>query len=469
MKIRYLSYIFTAVALIIAAAAQAAGDGDWYAAGPFKTRVAVNPETPKVGKNQVTIWIQDANGAPVAGAKLDAVAVMPAMGSMPAMYAPAEMAETEPGRYQGEFEPSMGGEWPLTIKISHASGSGEISFDLATGRQGLRCATCGAQADAPGTIHVDPGRRQLIGITTGQVRRKTLRVTIRAAGSVQYDETRLNDVALKFSGWIGTLYADSLGKAVRKGQPLFTVYSPDLLAAQEEYLETRRRADRGGQRLEAARRRLRLWDLGDAQIADLERQGQAQEYVPIIAPADGVIVEKAVVAGSAFMAGQRLLRTAGLDRVWVEAQVYDYELPLIQPGMKATVTLPELQDREFEGTVDFVYPYLQGDTRTARVRVALDNRDGFLRPDMYAQVRLQADLGKRLVVPEEAVLFSGENRIVFLDLGDGKLAPRKIKTGQRSRKWIEVLDGLNEGDTVVTSGNFLIAAESKLKAGVDQW
>lgn len=469
MKIRYLSYVVAALFLVIVAAAQAAGDREWYSAGPFKTRVEVNPETPKVGKNQVTVWVQDASGAPVAGAKLEAVAVMPAMGSMPAMYAPAEMAETEPGRYLGEFEPAMGGEWPLTIKISHASGSGEITFDLATGRQGLRCATCGAQADAPGTIHVDPGRRQLIGITTGQVHRKTLRVTIRAAGSVHYDETRLNDVALKFSGWIGKLYADSLGKAVRKGQPLFTVYSPDLLAAQEEYLETRRRADHGGQRLEAARRRLRLWDLGDVQIADLEHQGHAQEYVPILAPADGVIVEKAVVAGSAFMAGQRLLRTAGLDRVWVEAQVYDYELPLIETGMKATVTLPELQDREFEGTVNYVYPYLQGDTRTARVRVVLDNRDGFLRPDMYVQVRLQADLGKRLVVPEEAVLYSGENRIVFLDLGGGKLAPRKIKTGQRSRKWIEVLDGLNEGDTVVTSGNFLIAAESKLKAGVDQW
>jgi len=469
MKIRCLSYIFAAVALTMVAEVWAADSGEWYSAGPFKTRVAVNPETPKVGKNKVTIWVQDASGTPVTGAKLEAVAVMPAMGSMPAMYAPAEMAETEPGRYQGEFEPAMGGEWPLTIKISHASGSGEITFDLATGRQGLRCATCGAQADAPGTIHVDPGRRQLIGITTGQVKRKTLRVTIRAASSVHYDETRLNDVALKFSGWIGKLYADSLGKAVRKGQPLFTVYSPDLLAAQEEYLETRRRADHGGQRLEAARRRLRLWDLSDAQIADLERQGHAQEYVPILAPADGVIVDKAMVAGSAFMAGQRLLRIAGLDRVWVEAQVYDYELPLIMTGMKATITLPELQERAFEGTVDYIYPYMQGDTRTAGVRVVLDNRDGLLRPDMYVQVKLQADLGKRLVVPEQAVLYSGEDRIVFLDLGGGKLAPRKIKTGQRSRKWIEVLDGLNEGDTVVTSGNFLIAAESKLKAGVEQW
>jgi len=474
MKIKYLSYVVAALFLVIVAAAQAAGDGEWYSAGPFKTRVEVNPETPKVGKNQVTIWVQDAAGAPVTGAKLEAVAVMPAMGSMPAMYAPAEMAEMEPGRYQGEFEPSMGGEWPLTIKITAAAGSGEITFDLATGRQGLRCATCGGQADVPGTVRVDPERRQLIGITTARVKRKTLRVTLRAAGSVHYDETRLNDVSLKFSGWIGDLYADSLGKAVRKGQPLFTVYSPDLLAAQEEYLETKRRMVNGnGQRLEAARRRLRLWDLGDAHIADLERRGHAQEYVPILAPAGGVIVDKAVVAGSGFMAGQRLLRTVSLDRVWVEAQVYDYELPLIKTSMKATVTLPELQDRAFEGTVDYVYPTLQSDTRSARVRVVLDNSlsgaDGLLRPDMYVQVKLQADLGKRLVVPESAVLYSGESRIVFLDVGDGKLAPRKIKTGQRSRDWIEVLEGLNEGDTVVTSGNFLIAAESKLKAGVEQW
>ncbi|NOY71193.1 MAG: efflux RND transporter periplasmic adaptor subunit [Gammaproteobacteria bacterium] len=442
---------------------------DFHETGPFKVRVVLDPETPKVGKNKITIWLRDGSEKPLGGAVLKAVAIMPSMGSMPAMYAPASIRETEAGQYEGFFEPSMGGEWPLTIDIEADAGKGSITFDLATGRKGLRCATCGdASADVAGTVRVDPARRQLIGITTGRVKQKKLRITVRAAGSVAYDQTRLSDVALKFNGWIGELYANAIGKLVKKGEPLFTVYSPELLTAQEEYLETLKQ-DVGGRMREAARRRLHLWNISEAQINVLEKRGKAQEYIPILASASGVIVEKQIVAGSAFQAGQQLLRIADLSRVWVEAQVYDYELPLIKVGMKTKVVLPELQDREYLAKVDFIYPFMEGDTRTARVRVVLDNSDGFLRPDMYAQLYLKARLGKRLVVSESAVLYSGESRVVFLDLGDGRLVPRKIKTGQRSRKWIEVLEGLEVGDTVVTSGNFLIAAESKLKAGVESW
>jgi Cu(I)/Ag(I) efflux system membrane fusion protein len=446
----------------------------YFSAGPFQVHAEVDPETPKVGRNRVTVMVRDPAGKPVSGATLNVVAVMQAMGSMPAMYAPAEMRETAPGRYEGEFEPSMGGEWPLTIEISAAGQSGSITFDLATGRKGLRCATCsGAVVDSPGTIQVDPTRRQLIGITTGKVKRKRLRITIRAPGSVTYDETRLRDVALKFGGWIGELHADAVGKPVKMGEVLFTVYSPELLAAQEEYLQTwrrlRARSDGGKHLLAAARSRLRLWGLAPQQIQRLERRGRALEYVPILAPTNGVVIEKHIVEGTAFRPGQRLLRIADLSRVWVEAQVYEYELPLIHVGMEARVILPELQEREYPGKVDYVYPFMEGDTRTARVRVVLDNADGFLRPDMYAHIHLKADLGKRLVVPESAVLYAGRRRIVFLDLGEGRLQPQIIKTGRRSRKWIEVLEGLSEGDTVVTSGNFLIAAESKLKAGVEHW
>jgi Cu(I)/Ag(I) efflux system membrane fusion protein len=447
----------------------------FFDAGPFKVRAILYPEAPRVGKNRITILLKDRAGNPVGGAVLNVVSVMPSMGSMPAMYAPAEMTEVTAGRYQGEFEPSMGGEWPMTIEVSANGESGSITFDLATGRKGLSCATCGgAQTNVPGTIQVDPTRRQLIGITTGLVKKKRLRITVRAAGVVAYDETRMADVSLKFNGWIGKLYADAIGKRVKRGKQLFTVYSPELLAAQDEYLETwRRRFKSGGKSgkhlLKAIRRRLRLWGLTSGQINMLEKRGRAREYVPILASADGVVVEKAVVAGSGFRTGERLLRIADLSRVWVEAQVYDYELPLIKTGMKARVILPELQDREYRGVVDFIYPFMQDDTRTARVRVALNNADGFLRPGMYAHIRLRANLGKRLVVPESAVLYSGRSRVVFLDLGEGRLQPRKIKTGQRNRKWIEVLEGLQAGDEVVTSGNFLIAAESKLKAGINQW
>jgi len=450
-----------------------ANNNKYFSVGPYKVRVEINPETPKVGNNKITVWLQNNSGDPLTAATLNVVAVMPAMGSMPPMYAPAEMTEAEPGRYEGEFEPSMGGEWPLSIKIKSPAGSAEIIFDLATGRKGLRCATCGGYGDMPGSIYVDPARRQLIGITTGRVVRKNLKVTLRAAGNVTYDETLLHDVSLKFNGWIGELFANTTGKTVTKNQPLFTVYSPELLAAQEEYLETlnriKARGGKGGHLLRAAKRRLRLWDLSEQQIKELQKRRKAQEFVAILSPANGVIIDKQIVAGSALRTGQRLLRLADLSRVWVEAQIYDYEIPLVTIGMQVKVILPEIQGREYLAKVDYVYPFMEGDTHTVRVRVVLDNADGFLRPDMYAHIHLEADQGQRLLVPESAVIYTGQSRVVFLDLGEGRLAPRKITIGQRSREWIEVLQGLNEGDVVVTSGNFLIAAESKLKAGVDQW
>lgn len=446
----------------------------FYDANPFRVRAVLKPETPKVGKNHVTIFVQDETGKAVSGATLKVVAVMPSMGGMPAMYAPAAMTESTTGKYEGEFTPAMSGPWPLTIDINAGGKKGGITFDLATGRKGLRCTSCGGQsAVIPGAIRVDAGRRQLIGVTTKKIKRRNLRITIRVVGSIAYDETRLSDVSMKFNGWIGEIHADSIGKPVTKGEVLFTVYSPELLAAQNEYLETLRRVRaKGGNEkrlLEAARRRLSLWGMTPAQIRRLAKRGKARDYVPVLAPESGVVIEKQVVAGSAFKAGQRLLRIADLSRVWVEAQIYDYELPLIKTGMKARVTFPDIQDREFEAKVDYIYPFMESDTRTTRVRIVLDNADGFLRPDMYARVKLRANMGKRLLVPESAVLYAGETRVVFVDIGNGRLQPRKIKTGQRNHNWIEVISGLETGDTVVTSGNFLIAAESKLKSGLAQW
>ena len=245
------------------------------------------------------------------------------------------------------------------------------------------------------------------------------------------------------------------------------------MAAQEEYLETIKRMKSRGMKKSrfsaAAQRKLRLWGLSKQQIDNLARKGKSIEQLPVLATVDGTVIEKHAVAGSAIKLGQTILRVADLSKVWAEAQLYDHELPDIKIGMPATVILPDLQNREFKGTVSYIYPFMESDTRTVRVRVILDNMDGFLRPDMYVHIVLSPDLGKRLVIPESAVLYAGHTRVAFVDLGEGRLQPRRIKTGVRNRDFIEVLDGLIEGDRIVTSGNFLIAAEAKLKTGVDQW
>ncbi|ADE14801.1 efflux transporter, RND family, MFP subunit [Nitrosococcus halophilus Nc 4] len=454
-----------------------------YRSGPFRVGVAVEPAAPQVGENRLKVVLEDRKGNPVSGAQIRAVAEMPAMGAMPAMQAPAEMQEIEPGLYQGTFDLPMEGSWPLTLAIS-ASGMADrqISFDMATGRAGLQLTSGATRIDGsgeatleeapPGTVTLDARRRQLIGVETAEAKLVEMVRTIRAVGRVIYDETRLTDVSLKFDAWIGKLYVNYLGAKVQKGQPLFTVYGPELLAAQQEYLEIKRRAGRSDVTqalLEAARKRLSLWDMTPGEIAALERRDVPYDYVPIHAPRSGTVVAKNVVEGTAQQAGATLLRIADLSRVWVEAEVYEAELPLVGEGMKAEIHLPYLPDQRFQGVVDYVYPYLEGQSRTGRIRITLANPNGVLKPDMYAEVKLKAELGQRLTVPEEAVIIAGETRVVFEDLGGGRLAPRLVQTGQQANGLMEILSGLESGDRVVTSGNFLIAAESRLKAGIQQW
>jgi Cu(I)/Ag(I) efflux system membrane fusion protein len=329
-----------------------------------------------------------------------------------------------------------------------------------------------------GVVIVDAARRQKIGVRIGRVERRSVPVTIRAVGDVVVDETRLADVSVKYRGWIGRLEVDETGQAVRRGQTLFTLYSPELYAAQEEYLAalgSQRTArgtgapDRADYLVNASRKRLRLWDLTEAQIDRLAESGEPIEYIPIVSPASGYVVEKNVVAGASVEPGMQLYRIAGLDRVWVEAEVYESELPLVEEGQSATVTFPHLPAETFRGKVTFVMPFLDGSTRTGRVRIELANPGLMLKPDMYANVLLERTAEPALVVPDDAVLYAGEREFVFVDLGEGRLQPRRVVTGRDLGDAVEIVSGLEEGEEIVTSGNFLIAAESRLKLAMEHW
>jgi Cu(I)/Ag(I) efflux system membrane fusion protein len=372
------------------------------------------------------------------------------------------------------------GDWPLTLNVESPNGrSAVLKFDLATGREGLALASgarpVGGAAPAPDdtdVITLDNRRRQMIGIETGKAAERDLVRRIRAVGEVTFDERLLSHVTLKFDGYVGDLEADYVGAPVQEGHVLFTVYSPELLAAQQEYLETRKRrgtAAPDDPLLRAARQRLALWDMSAGEIGALERRGTPRDYVPIYAPLSGTVIERNIADGSAAPMGRTLLTIADLSRVWIEAEVFEGDLELVRAGMEATVTLPYLPGRTYTATVDYVYPWLQGETRTGRIRLSLGNPDGELKPDMYAEVSLRAELGRLLSVPEESVIVAGESRVVFVDLGGGRLKPARIKTGRHAEGFVEVLDGLAPGDTVVTSGNFLLAAETRLKTGIEQW
>ena len=294
---------------------------------------------------------------------------------------------------------------------------------------------------------------------------------MRAAGRVTWDETALHDVTLRIGGFAGRVEADSLGTPVSKGQVLFELYSPELYAAQREYLEAlrARSATRGGALADAAARRLRLWGMDAGDLAAIVKRGTPQEYVPIRAPVSGVVIEKEIVAGGAVEMGQRVYRIAPIDRVWIEAEVFESELGAIAVGTPADVTLAYLPERRFEARVAYVYPSLQAERRTARVRLALDNPDGVLRPDMYATVSFQRPGGDTLNVPDTAVLHAGDRSFVFLDLGEGRLRPQRVETGRTADGRVEILSGLDEGQPVVVSGTFLVAGESRLRAALESW
>ncbi len=333
-------------------------------------------------------------------------------------------------------------------------------------------------APGGGELDVAPERLQSIGVKFERAVRRSLDREIRTVGRVVIDERRLARVNVKIEGWIDQLYVNTTGQSVTKGQSLFTLYSPEVVATQEEYLLALRSAQTlGGSNfpevaegakslLESSRRRLQLWDIADSHIRELERSGKILRTLPIHAPLGGTVIEKMAVAGMRVMPGEDLYVIADLSHVWILADIYEYELPFIQLGQTAQITLSYDAASLMDGELTFVYPTLDPATRTARVRFELDNPDGKLKPDMYVNVALIVPLGERLVVPKDAVLETGQRRIMFVRRGGGKLEWREVKIGARAGDWVEIIDGLSEGEEIVTSANFLIDSESQVKGAM---
>ena len=330
----------------------------------------------------------------------------------------------------------------------------------------------------PGLLQLSPERQQMIGLKLGTVERRRLSKTIRAVGRVDYDEKRLVTVSPKIGGWIEDLYVDFTGRQVKKGEPLLTIFSPELLAAQEEYLVALKAkkelgksrfpevAGSGNTLAEAARRRLRLLDISEEQIRGLEKSGQARRTLTLFAPYSGVVVERQAYKGMNVMPGQALFKLADLSVVWINADIYEEDLPFIRQGQQASVSLSYLPGESLTGRVVYIYPFLDPKTRTVRVRLELPNPEGRLKPEMYAQVRIESDLGPRLVVPEGAVIDTGARQVVFVARQAGTFERREIRVGVKDENYVEVLSGLMAGDRVVTSANFLIDSESRFKEAV---
>lgn len=467
----------------------------------FELVVALEPAAARVGENTLWLELHGLDGEPIDDAVIEAAVRMPAMGAMAAMGGPAAVTPLGAGRFRADFELAMGSRWQVEVMTRIGDDApARAEGSLTVGTRGLRLAAIGQPPRAaasgedhaghgaaeltpsasshPAELSLSPERIQRIGVETTRVERRSTSGAVHAYGRVVAPESGLVDISLKVAGFATRVRADALGVFVKRGETLFEAYSPALLAAQQEYVEALRSQthardtsapDRADALVEAARARLRLWDTDPRELERLTRTRVARERVSITAPISGYVVEKNLVEGGAFEAGERLYRIAPLAKVWIEADVYESELAGIAIGERATVTLPALPDRILEARVTFVQPLLDAATRSLRVRLEVDNPDLALRPNMNANVELEAPGHEGLIVPQSALLQAGRKSFVFRALGDGRFRPQAVEVGRRFGEEVEVLAGLAEGDEIVRSGTFLIAAESRLRAALETW
>jgi len=332
--------------------------------------------------------------------------------------------------------------------------------------------------EAP-TVEIPEDKQQLIGLQTVKVAIKPLQKVIRTVGRIEYDEKKLATANTKIEGWIEKLYVDYVGRYVRKGEPLAEIYSPELVATQKEFLNTLRWANQGKEVkdervsmlltkdaaviLEAAKERLRLWDISEAQIEQIEKTGKPVRTLTIYSPVGGYVIQKTAVQGMRVMPGEKLFDVVDLSTVWIVSDIYEYELPLIKVGQTARISLSYFPGKEISSRVDYVYPSLAGDTRTAKVRFAVPNPGGMLKPQMFTNVEIKINLGSRLAVPTAAVIDTGVRQIVYVDKGEGNFEPREVVPGLRSEDMVEIIHGLKAGEKVAATANFLIDSEAQLK------
>jgi Cu(I)/Ag(I) efflux system membrane fusion protein/cobalt-zinc-cadmium efflux system membrane fusion protein len=325
----------------------------------------------------------------------------------------------------------------------------------------------GEEKEPATTLRIDPVTMQNMGVRHAKVVRKPLVRHIRTVGNITYNETKIYTMNTKFNGWIEKLYVDFVGKKVKKGQPLFDIYSPELVTAQEVYLLA---LQQYASLTASTYTRLRYWDVSEKQIKEIERTQKTRKAVTVYSPATGVVIKKLAAEGHYVKAGTHQYEIADLSTVWVDVDIYEYELPWVREGMEAEMELAYIPGKKFVGKVLYIYPYLEPKTRTAKLRLQFDNPGHQLKPNMYANIYLNSIVAKDgLVIPQEAVIDSGVRKIVFVSLGKGKFQPREVELGAEGKDYeFQVLKGLSEGEVIVVSAQFMLDSESRLREAIQK-
>jgi membrane fusion protein, copper/silver efflux system len=462
------------LALLVACSRSKATSSDALHAGELLVQVVLEPDPPRAGDNVLRVIVKDAEGKPVDGARVGLVYDMPAMGAMPQMKGNGESKPLGGGKYDVSYGLSMLGDWYITLGIE-APGHppAELRFKVSPPRKGytVEAHGGGAREGGPRMLEISPERQQLIGVVFAKVERRPLSLSLRAHGRVEVDETQVADVVLKYDAYVEKLLVNQTGQPVKAGEPLLVLYSPDLLASEQDYLVAIGSQGVPGreQLVSAAEERLRLWGLSGEQIGELRKSGKAGPRITIHSPASGVVLEKNVVAGTRAMAGNVLYRVGNLGRIWVLADLFESDAPYLQAGQPATMSLPWASGVTWKGVVQFVYPTVDEKTRAVRARLAFSNAQLSFKPGMFVDVNVQVPLGNRLAVPDNALLASGEHRYAFVKRGEGLLQATEVQVGAIAGDYSEVLAGLAEGEEVATQATFLLSSEAQLRSALPRW
>jgi Cu(I)/Ag(I) efflux system membrane fusion protein len=465
-----------ALALVLAVGLAAGGGGAWWLGHRHAHDEGAGAATAEAKPRYVcpmhpSVVSDHPGDCPICGMKLVLAAPQ---GPAARAGGAAAGAEAAPAKYVCPMHPNITsdrpGECPICGMKLVAVKAGDESDPHAAHRGGP------AAAEGLATVQIDPQRQQLIGLRTARAAQGSVGGSWRTNGRVAVDETRVHHVNIKVGGFAERVYVDYVGKYVKAGEPLFSIYSPELLSVQEEYLlalRTRDALGKGGATgsagddlVAAARRRLELWDIPESAIEALEKTGKPRKDLTLYAPMSGVVTKKEVVMGHRIEDGAMPYEITDLSQVWVLADAYETDLARLKLGMSATLSLQAFPNKQFKGKVIFVDPLLDAKTRTAKVRLAFPNPTGELRPEMFGEVTLRTPARDGLRIPADAVIDSGTRKVVFVALGDGKFQPREVRLGAGDVDFVEVLGGLAAGDEVVTRANFLIDSESRLRASL---
>lgn len=446
--------------------------------GAIKASLEADPNPPTSGENSFVLTLTDEKGTPVAGATVEALIFMPAMGSMPRMEARGKTVEKAPGRYLISYPIPMDGTWEVALAVKTGQEARTLNYSLTTGVKGLIDKTMPSKSSSAGgtgsqpesnLLPLGPARLQKIGVRFARVETKSLSKTLRIVGTVESDDTRRVEVAPRFAGFVEKQFKGRLGDAVRAGTPLLTLYSPDLVAAQSEFLLTAQTTGANHSLHQAAADKLGNLGFSAPEIASIKRTGVPKKSITLVAPQAGTLLEINAREGSAVQAGQVLYVVGDLTKTYIVGLVFQRDVADVKIGAPIDIIMPEGNTERLRGAVDFIYPSDSESAGTVRVRVRALRYSRIFRPGLFLDLRLPIDFGRRLVVPTSSILYSGEHRYVFRHHGEGVLEPVEVTTGKTDGEHVEVTAGLSEGESIVASGTFLLGSEAQLRNALPKW